>query len=187
MDHFHLTIAGAALLIGTSASATLPIAKNDGCLDGPMAQFGQYLGNWHIADSQLAADGSAWTDGAGARWDWVCLGDGTAIQDYWMPTGGNVGTNLRMWNSETNTWDIAWMYKGMKGFAHITAEHDVQNGNTVLLYKSPIPNPMRRITFFPATADGWKWKMEQSTDEGQSWREVYRIVATPWKEKPPES
>jgi hypothetical protein len=46
-------------------------------------------------------------------------------------------------------------------------------------YKSPIPSPLRRITFSPTDANGWKWELEMSTDDGESWFEVYRISATP--------
>ncbi len=142
-----------------------------------MAQFGQYIGEWRIEDSSLAKDGSGWSDGKGARWDFVCLGDGTAIQDFWMPNGGPVGTNLRTYNSGTLSWDIAWAVKGQPGYSQITAkQHD--NGNIVMEYVSPLPDPPRRITFFPATENGWKWRLEFSFDGGESWTEVYRIKAS---------
>lgn len=92
MDRILLSIAGAALLIGSSVNANLPTSNNDGCLEGPLAQFGQYLGSWKITDSQLKSDGSGWDPGAGARWDWFYLGDGVAVQDIWMPNGGGTGT-----------------------------------------------------------------------------------------------
>ena len=47
---------------------------------------------------------------------------------------------------------------------------------------SPAQTPLRRITFFPVDASGWKWKLEFSTDEGETWFEVYRIMATPFNE-----
>jgi hypothetical protein len=46
-------------------------------------------------------------------------------------------------------------------------------------YESPLPTPLRRITFFPPNTAGWKWKLEISNDDGASWIEVYRIEATP--------
>ena len=95
-----------------------------------------------------------------------------------MPAGGNVGTNLRTYNPETKSWDIAWAITSMPGFAHIEAVEDAA-GNVVMHYKSPLPDPLRRITFFPPDADGWNWKLEVSTDNGNTWTEVYRIKATP--------
>lgn len=180
MKIIRAAISGVLVLLSFCAQAdnsAIPLGDKDACMQGPLAEFGQYIGNWDIHDSQLSKDGSEWTDGAGARWNFVCIGDGTAVQDFWMPNGGPVGTNLRIYNSETESWDIAWAIKGVSGFAHIGAEKD-EHGNIVMRHISPIPSPLRRITFFPADVDGWKWKLEMSTDDGESWFEVYRIEAT---------
>lgn len=168
------------LLFAISAFAqdgSIPVREKSACMEGPLAEFGQYIGDWDIEDSQLSQDGKEWTAGAGARWNFVCLGDGTAIQDFWMPNDGPVGTNLRTWNPNTESWDIAWAIKGLPGFAHIQAKSD-DDGNIVMRYKSPIPDPLRRITFFPADANGWNWTLELSSDEGANWTEVYRIKAS---------
>ena len=180
MNPIHITTAVAALVISMSAFAaddSIPVGEKSACMEGPLAQFGQYVGDWDIEDSQLSQDGSGWAPGAGAKWNFVCLGDGTAIQDFWMPNDGPVGTNLRTWNPDTESWDIAWAIKGLAGFAHIQAEMDA-DGNIVMRYKSPIPDPLRRITFFPADMDGWNWKLELSSDNGENWTEVYRIKAS---------
>jgi hypothetical protein len=156
----------------------IPVGDKSACMEGQLAQFGRYIGNWDIADSQLSPDGQEWADGAGATWNFVCIGDGTAVQDFWIPNDGPTGTNLRTWNANSNSWDIAWAIPGVPGFAHITAEED-EAGNIVMHYKSPVPDPLRRITFFPPDAAGWDWVMEFSTDSGESWFPVYRIRATP--------
>jgi hypothetical protein len=181
MNIIRTAISGALVLLTLCAQANesaVPLGSKDACMQGPLAEFGQYIGNWDIHDSQLSKDGSEWTDGAGARWNFVCIGDGTAVQDFWMPNDGPVGTNLRIYNSETESWDIVWTIKGLPGFTHIGAKKDEQ-GNIVMQHISPIPTPLRRITFFPADADGWKWKLSLSTDDGESWFEVYRISASP--------
>ena len=156
---------------------TIPLGDKAACMQGPLAEFGRYIGNWDIEDSSLSPDGKEWTKGAGARWNFVCIGNGTAVQDFWLPANGNVGTNLRTYNTDTASWDIAWTTTGMSGFAHIQAKKDTQD-NIVMHYKSPIPDPLRRITFFPPDNDGWSWKMEFSNDGGTNWMEVYRIRAT---------
>ena len=173
-------LAVSILLWGGSALAdtsTLPMGNSKACMEGPLEQFGRYIGNWDIEDSQLGQDGQTWTDGPGAEWNFVCLGNGTAIQDFWMPADGSVGTNLRTWNPETASWDIAWAINNLPGFAHITAKQD-ENGSVVMHYVSPVPDPLRRITFFPPDENGWNWKLEFSSDDGESWLEVYRIKAT---------
>jgi len=69
-------------------------------MEGPLAQFGRYIGNWTIEDSVRNKETGEWEAGSGAQWNFVCLG-GMAIQDFWLPANGKVGTNLRTWNAET--------------------------------------------------------------------------------------
>ena len=163
--------------LAAANDTSVPIDDGSACLTGPLEQFGRYLGDWRIEDSQLSDDGSEWIPGAGAQWNFVCIGNGTAIQDFWMPEGGGVGTNLRTYNPDTESWDIAWTFTGMPGFAHIQAEEN-DEGNIVMHYKNPLPEPLRRITFFPPTESGWNWKLEVSSDDGETWLEVYRISAS---------
>jgi len=173
-----------AILLSTityADPAPLPFESRVGCEDGPLAEFGQYIGDWRIEDSRRNSETGEWEPGEGARWIFSCLGDGTAIQDFWMPFDGPVGTNLRTYNNESESWDIAWAIKGVPGFAHITARQN-DSGEIVMKYKSPLPNPPRKITFYPADGEGWNWKLEFSFDEGGSWTEVYRIKATPYVE-----
>ena len=155
----------------------LPVGNDEACMAGPLAQFGRYVGSWDVADSRLSQDGGGWLPGDGARWNFVCIGNGTAIQDFWMPADGNVGTNLRTYNADTASWDIAWAIGTQPGFAHIEAKQD-ESGNIVMHYKSPPQDPPRRITFYPPDADGWNWTLEFSFDGGATWTEVYRIRAT---------
>lgn len=155
----------------------IPIGEESGCREGPLAQFGQYLGDWDIRDEQLAPDGSEWLPGKGARWIFVCIGNGTGIQDFWLAPDGNVGTNLRTFNPGTGVWDIAWAINTQPGFAHIEARQQ-DNGTIVMRYLSPVPEPLRRITFYPPDKNGWRWTLEYSRDDGEKWREVYRIQAT---------
>ena len=62
--------------------ASVGMDKTEGCMAGPIAQFGRYIGDWNIADETLSReDGKTWIPGKGARWNFTCLGNGTAIQD----------------------------------------------------------------------------------------------------------
>jgi hypothetical protein len=169
----------AMIVVATGHAQSVPLGDKSACMEGPMAEFGQYIGDWDIEDQQLSQDGTEWAAGAGARWNFVCIGEGTAVQDFWIANDGAVGTNLRTYSAETGSWDIAWTIKGMPGpgFAHITARKQ-DDGRIVMSYVAPVPDPLRRITFFPANASGWNWTLEMSTDGGDSWIEVYRIKAS---------
>ena len=172
-----LVAAGIGALPAHAGDEALPFGNTAACMEGPLAQFGRYIGDWNIEDSTFKQDGSGWEPGAGARWVFTCLGDGTAIQDFWLPPDGNVGTNLRTYDPESGNWEIAWAINTAPGFAHITAEQD-EAGNIVMHYKAPLPDPPRRITFYPPDESGWNWKLEFLID-GENWTEVYRIRATP--------
>lgn len=168
-------LTGVAAVAADNAES-VPIAEKEVCMEGPLAQFGRYVGDWIIQDWRLDQNGVDWIEGDGARWNFICLGDGTAVQDFWIPNGGSIGTNLRTYNSETNSWDIAWAITPAPGLSRIEAKQQ-EDGSIVMHYKTPQPDRARRITFFPPNEDGWKWKLEISTDQGVSWVEVYRIAA----------
>lgn len=154
-----------------------------GCKTGAVEQFGRYIGDWDIADEGLSKDGTTWSPGNGARWNFTCVGNGIAVQDFWMPNGaeGNpppgVGTNLRIYDAKESRWDIVWTATGTPGLSHIRASED-KSGNIVMHYVSPEQNPPRRITFFPPVEDAWDWMLEMSFDSGTTWTPVYKIKAT---------
>ena len=165
-----------------SLAAEPQLATVDGsaCMDGPMAQFGRYVGDWKIEDESLARDGSGWGPGNGARWIFRCVGDGTAVQDYWLPNGGGFGTNIRTYNPDTGKWEIVWAATALNGLMHISATA-TDAGNIVMDIISPEQNPPRRIIFYAPDENGWDWAQEWSLDDGATWFEVYRIKATPWE------
>ncbi len=171
------------LLVAVGAIAG-PEHDHDGtnaCMQGAMAQFGRYVGDWKITDESLSRDdGTTWTPGQGARWTFECIGDGLAVQDYWMPANGGFGTNLRTYNPSTDKWEIVWAAKAQQGLMHISARQD-KEGKIVMRIERPKQPQLRRIIFYPPTDDGWNWAMQWSMDEGKTWFDVYRITATPWE------
>ena len=154
------------------------VSQRDACMQGPLAQFGRYVGDWKIEDEGLEPDGSAWKPGNGARWIFECIGDGVAVQDYWMPNGGGFGTNLRTYNPDTKKWEIVWAAGQQNGLMHITAQEN-DEGNVVMDIVAPATPQPRRIIFFKPTDTGWNWVQQWSFDDGTTWTDVYRITATP--------
>lgn len=168
----------ALVFIGSMIVAAPAIAEND-CMEGPMAQFGRYIGDWKIIDETLARDGSKWSPGKGARWRFECVGNGTAVQDFWMPKGGGFGTNLRTYNPDTESWEIVWAANNLKGLSHISAKQN-ENGDIVMDILKPVQNPPRRIIFYAPDDEGWSWAQQWSLDGGETWFDVYRIRAVPF-------
>ncbi len=148
--------------------------KVDGCMSGPTHEFGKYIGDWNILERRLDQDGK-WTEHTGTKWNFKCVGNGIAVQDYWLPANGTAGTNLRVYNPSTKSWDIAWTATLTPGLARINAvQHD--NGNMVMHYVTEI-TPKRRITFFPPHKNGWAWQMEIDL-EGRGWTKVLELIAS---------
>ena len=172
-----LTLTICSFVVADDAFKSELFTADEGCMDGPLAQFGRYIGQWKIEDETLSREDGQWHEGDGARWDFHCLGNGTAIQDFWMPNGGGTGTNLRTWNKDKESWDVVWTHTGMSGYSQIEAKQD-ENGSIVMHVIKPLPSPLRRITFFEPQTDSWDWKLEISADDGESWMEVYRIHAS---------
>ena len=175
-------IASLCLLAAGAISAEPQLATTEAsaCMEGPMAQFGRYVGDWKIDDEQLARDGSGWGPGKGARWIFKCVGGGTAVQDYWLPNNGGFGTNVRTYNPDSSEWEIVWAATAMNGLMHISATLN-DDDNIVMNIISPEQNPPRRIIFYAPDENGWNWAQEWSMDGGETWFEVYRIRATPWQ------
>ncbi len=183
-------VVAAALLLSvqsqaqdTSLSSVLMDAEN-GCMEGPVAQFGRYVGDWTIEDEGLQQDGVTWQSGNGARWNFTCVGDGIAVQDFWMPNGAagapppGVGTNLRVYDPASEQWEITWTATAQPGYTHIRAKQN-DAGDIVMHWVTPEQTPPRRIIFFTPTDEGWNWVMEMSFDAGETWTPVYKIKATP--------
>ena len=176
--HWLATALVGVLLAGTAEGGT---KEDNACLEGPMAQFGRYIGDWKIEDEALARDGSGWGPGNGARWIFKCVGDGTAVQDFWLPNNGGWGTNLRTYNPDTESWEIVWAARALNGLMHISARHD-ESGRIVMDILKPVQDPPRRIIFMPPDDEGWNWVQEWWFEKSQTWAPVYRIRATPWVE-----
>jgi len=176
-------LAAALLMAGFVQAGEPPalFADKGACMEGPMEQFGRYIGDWKIEDQSLAKDGSDWGPGNGARWIFSCVSNGIAVQDFWMPNDGGFGTNLRTYNPDTESWEIVWTAAKFNGLMHISAKQNDED-NIVMDILEPVQDPPRRIIFFEPDENGWDWMMQMSFDAGESWTDVYRIRATPWED-----
>ena len=162
-----------------AALSSVTMDETAGCMTGPIAQFGRYIGDWTMTSETLSReDGKTWQKSNNAQWNFKCVGNGIAVQDFWIPETGGYGSNLRMYDPNTKKWDIAWVSTGTPAMSHISAKQD-EAGNIIMHYVTPIPTPLRRITFFTPTAEGWDWHLDMSQDGGENWLTVVKMQARP--------
>ena len=145
------------------------------------AQFGRLIGRWTCTSAQRQKDGSFKDIAGEATWTWFYALDGRIVQDVWegpAPAGGGVGTNLRVWNDQTQKWDIAWATSSQGGIQRLTAE--AQGDDLVMTgdqpARAPFPAHTARITFHTIEADSFLWKYEAAAP-GQPgpWAEFSRM------------
>jgi len=144
--------------------------------------LGQLTGIWDIEQEIRNRDGS-WGETRRAEWHWYYVLDGHAIQDDWIQPplsagdveNRNFGTNLRIYDTETQTWDMAWIDSTNRGLSSFTATNE--DGTVVMVGENPSGRPVRN-RFFDMTRDTFEWVQEWTFDDGATWVPVTQIHAT---------
>lgn len=150
--------------------------------DPAFAQFGRFLGQWACSGSEW--DGNAWRAEPGLhQWRWTTTLDGHAIQDYWTPSAESneplgVGTNLRIYNSQRERWEIVWTTAKQQEWDLIWAEE--QAGKMVLHMQRPSRGDVKahvaRISFHNISDSHFDWKYEAAPlSDSRNFNEVYRL------------
>lgn len=171
-----------------SASGTVRPAND---VHPGVEQFGKLVGNWHIKQQVLQQDGS-WQSVDDADWRFEYALGGHAIQDQWIqpPLSSELGdgetrqfgTNLRIYDSENDRWNIIWASSDQPIFTSYVATAN-DDGELVMLGDDPErPSVTQKITYFDISENGWHWKLEFSND-GENWLEVARIRGTKQQKK----
>lgn len=161
-------------LLGTEPNPEAPAAVSEG--------FGKLVGSWQCESARKQPDDS-WQDQPGQpTWTFYYALDGHAVQDVWIPpegAAGAVGTNLRTYDPETETWHMVWATASQARFDHFTAQLQ-DNGDIVMRgdrwARAAFGEHTARITFHNISAAHFDWRYEASTTgEEESWGEIVRI------------
>lgn len=140
------------------------------------------IGDWECTPSNRQEDGTWKESSRRHTWKWYFALNGMAVQDFWFPaeeSPGAPGTNVRIYDAESDSWFIAWATTRMKRFERISATYD--GTEMILTGNVPPGGPMnehdRRITFYNLSGDHFDWKYEANSEntEGE-WREVARLA-----------
>lgn len=184
MGSVGLVVAAVALVQGGIAAAGV-----DGPAKGAppeLAHFSKLIGDWTTTEESFRRDGSGWDPSKSAEWSFYWAFDGWGIgDDYTSPPSSESvddeskrqrGTNLRIYNPETEQWVMTWLTVTSKAPAAFTAT----SSDDEIVMSSEVLNPQGffiRITFFDIRKDSFEWKQEWSKDK-ETWTEVYRIHGT---------
>lgn len=140
-------------------------------------QFGRLVGAWDCTVQQRQADGSWLTTPGTARWDWFYALGGHAILDMWVPASApqqtaGLGANLRIFNTQTGQWQVAWTTAAQQRFDLITA---AANGSDMVMRSTKPgsngrPGHLARITFYNIDAQQFDWRYDASPlGDGINW------------------
>lgn len=173
------SIAGAA---GDEAILTMSPAGN-----APQAvkDMKVFIGDWKCRGHRQTEDGEWEPLPWRSDWKWRYVLDGHAVQDFFYPakeSGGTPGTNLRVYDVNSNSWNIAWTTTSLGDFERIQSRFD---GETMILHGSVEASARyaaheRRITFHNISSNHFDWKYEaaknrKSAEDGR-WQLVSKLV-----------
>jgi hypothetical protein len=160
-------------IVGLGASGPRPELKEK------LMLFGQFVGDWDIVeDRYLMEDGSWVTERGELHWRWI-LG-GTAVQDVWMTIDETTGlatpdgTTVRFYDPKIDAWHSVWLSPKQGAVKSFIGRAD---GEEIILEgKTAQGFPVKWI-FSEIKKDSFRWRSEESHDEGRSWflREEMRI------------
>ena len=147
-------------------------------------QFGRFEGRWTCAPASRQPDGTMQTFEARPTWVWHYALNGHAIQDVWIPDpensppGAAMGTNLRVYDKDSDEWLAVWTTETMGGIQTFAAKQE--NGNIVMrgdIEAGVRPAHMARITFHNISDSHFDWKYEASgPNDGVNWQ-VFSTLA----------
>jgi hypothetical protein len=133
--------------------------------------FGQFVGDWDIVECRSLKEDATWSKQRGELfWRWIL--EGRAVQDIWMTidekTNKSIpdGTTVRFYDPKIDAWRSTWIAPrqgAVKAFIGKQVRSEI-----VLESKSAEGNPIKWI-FSDITKDSFKWRAEETEDEGKSW------------------
>ena len=173
----------------TTATQSVTVFQPGKMAEGAPEQlmhWGKLVGQWSTTEEVLRNDGSGWDPAGEADWDLFWAYDGWGIQDnYTSPPKSQKlddeskrqrGTNLRVYDPDSDTWALTWLTAGSTKAERYTA---TSNESEVVMLSEELNarGQYSRITFFDMSDSNFEWKLEQSKDK-ENWYEVYRIHGT---------
>jgi len=159
--------------------------------DGPhpdlaaeLQTFGQFVGSWDLLVTFYDADGT--TREVPGEWHFAWVLAGRAVQDVWIapsrayePRDGDPeqewGASLRFYDPALGAWQSTWVGPVRTVVRAFTAR---EAGDEIVLSGSFEPGTLTRWAFSEITPTTFRWRNEESRDDGASWRLLQTFAAT---------
>jgi hypothetical protein len=149
-------------------------------LEGRLALFGQFVGSWDLAVTEIDAGGRTTTVPGEWHFGWA-LG-GRAVADVWIcprrtPEGtspGEHGLSLRFYDESISGWRSTWMGPA-KGVVRTFVARPRGDG---IVLDGQAGDLAVRWSFSDIDATTFRWRNEESSDGGRTWRLVQRFEAS---------
>ncbi len=154
-------------------------------------QFGQFDGIWYCTEQMPDPDTGELKETSTAYWAWKYILGGYGVQDFhyqgknespfWIYFKRDlILTQIRIYDPREEVWKVAFInnHAGQgpaRVFGRFTAYGD---GDDVIMDWDPQdPANLKRITFYDIERESFEWKVENSVDEGKTWKLLSRISA----------
>lgn len=141
-------------------------------LEGRLALFGRFVGDWVIEEDRFLKDDSPDETFRGElHWRWIL--DGRATQDVWMMFDDEkgrmvpIGSTIRFFDSSMNDWQSIWIVPS-RSEVRLFRAHPV--GETIVLDSMTKEGQPEHWVFFDIKPSSFRWKAEESHDRGRTWK-----------------
>ena len=151
----------------------------DPALAERLALFGQFVGSWDLTVTDIDRDGVETTRAGEWHFGWALAG--RAVADGWIcprrteagRSAGEHGLSLRFYDHELDAWRSTWMGPG-RG---IVRAFVARPRGTGIALDGRFDGIDVRWSFSDITPSTFRWRNEESTDGGATWRLVQTFDA----------
>lgn len=149
-------------------------------MERQLSLFGQFVGDWVIVEDRFLKEDSADITYRGElHWRWIL--EGRATQDVWMMFDEErgmmvpIGSTVRFYDSSKEDWQSIWIVPSRSEIRLFRAHGET--GSIVLESTTNEGHPEHWV-FFDIKHDSFKWRAEESHDNGRSWKitEIMNIM-----------
>ena len=146
--------------------------------------LGRLVGKWSVKGESLDQNGNWNSRDQYNEWHWYYILNGHAVQDDWITVvkasdGSDstvtYGTNIRIYNSDTEEWHMAWIHQDGRTLKTFTAVNETNK----IVMNGFAPNGVKqRNTFFDITGNNFEWIQEWAIGGEGAWVTVAKLHAT---------